>query len=52
MEKQLDLFEGVILTQEQEQMVTEFIADQDKRVDKAVIENKRIQAALVEAALR
>lgn len=52
MEKQLDLFEGVMLTQEQEQMVTEFIADQDKRVDKAVIENKRIQAALVEAGFK
>lgn len=52
MEKQLDLFEGVMLTQEQEQMVTEFIADQDKRVDKAVIENKCIQATLVEAGFK
>ena len=36
---QLDLFEGVILTQEQEQMIKEFIADQEKRAEKAFNEN-------------
>lgn len=52
MEKQLDLFEGVILTQEQEQMITEFIADQEKRAEKSFNQNRRIQAALVEAGFK
>ena len=49
---QLDLFEGVILTQEQEQMIKEFIADQEKRAEKAFNENRRVQAALVEAGFK
>lgn len=52
MEKQLDLFEGVMLTQEQEQMITEFIADQEKRAEKSFNQNRRIQAALVEAGFK
>lgn len=49
MEKQLDLFEGVILTQEQEQMIKDFIARKDKNAEEAVVENSLIQKMLVDA---
>ena len=46
---QLDLFEGVILTQEQEQMVKEFIAKKEKVAEEAFNYNRRLQSTLVEA---
>ena len=49
MEKQLDLFEGVILTQEQEQMITDFIAGKEKDAEEAFNYNRRLQSTLVEA---
>ena len=49
MEKQLDLFEGVILTQEQEQMIKEFIASKEKSAEEAFNYNRRLQSVLVEA---
>ena len=52
MEKQLDLFEGVILTQEQEQMVKEFIANKEKDAEEAFNYNRRLQSVLVEAGFK
>ena len=52
MEKQLDLFEGVMLTQEQEQMVTEFIADKEKRATREFEENRLVQKMLVDAGFK
>ena len=49
MTKQLDLFEGVILTQEQEQMIKDFIAKKYKNAEEAVVENSLIQKMLVDA---
>jgi len=49
MEKQLDLFEGVILTVEQEQMVAKFKEDKAKIAKKSQLENQQIEGALVEA---
>jgi hypothetical protein len=49
MEKQLDLFEGIILTQEQEQMIKEFIARKEKDAEEAFNYNRRLQSTLVEA---
>jgi len=49
MEKQLDLFEGVILTVEQEQMVAKFKEDKAKLAKKSQLENQQIEGALVEA---
>ncbi len=49
MEKQLDLFEGVILTQEQEQMIKDFIANKEKNVTRAFEENRLVQSMLVDA---
>ena len=46
---QLDLFEGVILTQEQEQMIKEFIANKEKDAQEAFDYNRRLQSVLVEA---
>jgi hypothetical protein len=52
MENQLDLFEGVILTQEQEQMVKEFIANKEKDAEEAFNYNRRLQSVLVEAGFK
>ena len=52
MEKQLDLFEGVILTQEQEQMIKEFIANKEKDAQEAFDYNRRLQSVLVEAGFK
>lgn len=52
MEKQLDLFEGVILTQEQEQMVKEFIANKEKNSTRAFEENRLVQKMLVDAGFK
>ena len=46
---QLDLFEGVILTQEQEKKVENFIQSQQDRSERQLIENENIQNALIEA---
>ena len=52
MEKQLDLFEGVILTQEQEQMIKDFIASKEKSAEEAFNYNRRLQSVLVEAGFK
>ena len=49
---QLDLFEGVILTQEQEQMIKEFIANKEKDAQEAFDYNRRLQSVLVEAGFK
>ena len=49
MEKQLNLFEGVMLTQEQEQMVKEFIANKEKNSNRSFEENRLVQKMLVDA---
>jgi len=49
---QLDLFEGVILTQEQEQMIKEFIANKEKDAEEAFNYNRRLQSILVEAGFK
>ena len=49
---QLDLFEGVILTQEQEQMVKEFIANKEKDAQEAFDYNRFLQSTLVEAGFK
>lgn len=49
---QLDLFEGVVLTQEQEQMITEFIANKEKDAEAAFNYNRRLQSVLVEAGFK
>jgi len=46
---QLDLFEGVILTVEQEEMVARFKEDKAKRAKKFELENQQIEGALNEA---
>ena len=52
MEKQLDLFEGVILTQEQEQMIKDFIANKEKSATRAFEENRLVQKMLVDAGFK
>lgn len=52
MEKQLDLFEGVILTQEQEQMIKDFIANKEKNATRAFEENRLVQKMLVDAGFK
>ena len=49
---QLDLFEGVILTQEQEQMIKDFIANKKKDAEEAFEYNRRLQLTLVEAGFK
>ena len=49
MTTQLDLFEGVILTQEQEQMITEFISGREENAKRAFQENRLVQSMLVDA---
>lgn len=46
---QLDLFEGVVLTVEQEEMVARFKENKAKRTKKLQLENQQIEGALVEA---
>ena len=46
---QLDLFEGVVLTVEQEEMVARFKENKAKRAKKFQLENQQIEGALVEA---
>ena len=46
---QLDLFEGVVLTVEQEEMVARFKENKAKRVKTFQLENQQIEGALVEA---
>ncbi len=52
MEKQLDLFEGVILTQEQEKMIKDFIANKEKNATRAFEENRLVQSMLVDAGFK
>lgn len=49
---QLDLFEGVILTQEQEQMIKDFIANKEKNATRAFEENRLVQKMLVDAGFK
>ena len=49
---QLDLFEGVILTQEQEQMIKDFIANKEKSATRAFEENRLVQKMLVDAGFK
>jgi len=49
MEMQLNLFEGVILTVEQEEMVARFKENKAKRAKTLQLENQQIEGALVEA---
>ena len=49
---QLNLFEGVILTQEQEQMVKDFIANKEKNATRAFEENRLVQKMLVDAGFK
>ena len=46
---QLDLFEGVVLSVEQQEMVAKFKEDKAKRAKKFQLENQQIEGALVEA---
>lgn len=49
MTTQLDLFEGIILTSEQEQMITDFIAKKVKTSEEAFQENQLVQNMLMDA---
>lgn len=49
MTTQLDLFEGIILTSEQEQMVTDFIANKAKSSEETFQENQLVQNMLIDA---
>lgn len=46
---QLDLFEGVVLTTEQEQMIAEFKQDTAKRAKRRMLETEQIEGMLIEA---
>lgn len=46
---QLDLFEGIILSQEQQEMIAEFKQKQAKAVKDKMLSNERIEGALIEA---
>lgn len=46
---QLDLFEGVVLTTEQEQMIAEFKQDTAKRAERRAVEIKQNEEMLIEA---
>ena len=52
MKMQLDLFEGVILTVEQEQMIKDFIANKEKNATRAFEENRLVQKMLVDAGFK
>lgn len=49
MEMQLDLFEGVVLTTEQEQMIAGFKQDTAKRAERRAVEIKQNEEMLIEA---
>lgn len=46
---QLDLFEGIILSQEQQEMIADFKQKQAKAVKDKMLSNERIEGALIEA---
>ena len=46
---QLDLFEGVILTTEQQEKVARFKEDKNKNAKNSQLKNQQIEGALVEA---
>ena len=46
---QLDLFEGIILSQEQQEMIADFKQKQAKAVKNKMLSNERIEGALIEA---
>ena len=46
---QLDLFEGIILSQEQQEMIADFKQKQSKAVKNKMLSNERIEGALIEA---
>ena len=46
---QLDLFEGIILSQEQEQMIADFKQKQSKATKDKMLSNERLEGALIEA---
>jgi hypothetical protein len=46
---QLDLFEGIVLSQEQQEMIADFKQKQAKAVKNKMLSNERIEGALIEA---
>ena len=46
---QLDLFEGIVLSQEQQEMIADFKQKQAKAVKDKMLSNERIEGALIEA---
>ena len=46
---QLELFEGIVLSQEQQEMVAEFKQKQSKAVKHRILSNERLEGALIEA---
>ena len=46
---QLDLFEGIVLSQEQQEMIAEFKQKQSKAVKHRMLSNERLEGALIEA---
>ena len=46
---QLDLFEGIVLSQEQQEMIAEFKQKQAKAVKHRMLSNERLEGALIEA---
>ena len=46
---QLDLFEGIILSQEQQEMIADFKQKQAKAVKDKMLSNERLEGALIEA---
>ena len=46
---QLDLFEGIILSQEQQEMIADFKQKQSKATKDKMLSNERIEGALIEA---
>ena len=46
---QLDLFEGIILSQEQQEMIADFKQKQSKATKDKILSNERLEGALIEA---
>jgi hypothetical protein len=46
---QLDLFEGIILSQEQQEMIADFKQKQSKATKEKMLSNERLEGALIEA---
>ena len=46
---QLDLFEGIILSQEQQEMIADFKQKQSKATKDKMLSNERLEGALIEA---